>query len=92
MRYILLAHSDSPVEFDESSVDAITSSGELVDLAVLAHPSLGAHERDTGAPLFGYIVVECESMERARGIARTLTGRSTEIAIRPVMRAAGMEM
>lgn len=93
MRYMLLAHDDQPLAWDHASLDAITASGELIDCARLAHPCLGTRLSVTSdAPLAGYVVVECESVDRARGIARTLAPMSAGVEVRPLMGTAGLEM
>lgn len=96
MRYVLLTHGEMPFEWDRSALDSITRSGELIECERLAHPSLATTEcSDTPkvtAPLAGYVVIECETANRARAIARTLTPTRGGVEVHPLMRTAGLEM
>lgn len=96
MRYVLLTHCETPFEWDRSAIDSITRSGELIEHERLAHSSLGTTEccdtPDVTAPLAGYVVIECETADRARAIARALTPTPGAVEVRPLMRTAGLEM
>ena len=85
----------------------LTESGELVGGEALADPSnpRTVQVRDgvqvvTDGPLAeakehfgGYLIVECETIDRAVEIARAWpSARFTPMEVRPIMDAAGMEM
>ena len=85
----------------------LTESGELVGGEALADPSNTKTIRLVdGAPaitdgpfaeakehLGGYLIVDCESAERAADIARRWpSARFTPLEVRPLMDAAGAEM
>jgi hypothetical protein len=85
----------------------LTASGELVGSEALADPSNTKTIRLVdGAPaitdgpfaeakehLGGYLIVDCESVERAAEIARRWpSARFTPLEVRPIMDTSGAEM
>jgi hypothetical protein len=91
----------------DALMDELTESGELIGTEALADPSntrtvrvRGGVPAVTDGPfaeakeqLGGYLVVDCESIERAVEIAvRWPNARFCAMEVRPIMQEAGTEM
>jgi hypothetical protein len=91
----------------DALMDELTESGELIGTEALADPSNARTVRVRGGgpavtdgpfaeakeQLGGYLVVDCESIERAVEIAaRWPNARFCAMEVRPIMQEAGTEM
>lgn len=107
-REIFFGEAGKPLMDEIDAVmQELTDSGELIATEALADPSATRTVRVQGGvpvvtdgPLAeakehfgGYLIVECESPERAVEIAsRWPSARFSPLEVRPVMDPAGMEM
>jgi hypothetical protein len=96
MRYVLLIYGDGEASSVAGLRAELAASGELVDGDWLAAPdqtrtvrvrdgvteATGGPYVDPGAPLAGYLVVDCATPERAAGIAARVPG-CAGVEIRP---------
>ncbi|MEC3981340.1 YciI family protein [Amycolatopsis sp. H20-H5] len=107
MKYLLLIYRDPASLGVRGLLEELAGSGELVAGAALADPvntrtfsgrggvpaTTDRPYAEAGAQLTGYLVVDCEDIDRASEIAAGVPGtRFTTVEVRPIMDLSGQEM
>ncbi|HZN73354.1 MAG TPA: YciI family protein [Micromonosporaceae bacterium] len=80
MRYVILVYDTR-----DYAADDLAASGELIVSEILADPSQGV--RVTAERLAGFLLVDCDSLDRAVEIA----ARVPDAEVRPVLTRGGLE-
>jgi hypothetical protein len=106
VKYMLLMYGETARE-DDTMLREIAESGEWVDGAPLADPALartvrvrdgvaGTSDgpyRGADEQLAGYVLVDCEDLDRAVELAARMPGaRAAAVEVRPLMDPSGLEM